>query len=397
MPVKCSHTGFSHGERTIPLGHEYQPLCGGGCSEPDSGGSGSGSRLCQPKSSPFSKTVLYDATRDAVTFEYHPGAQHENADGMSRQCGQCSRPNCPVSSSDSRVMNVDSTTVLLDQPFPSSEMGDSMDADLLPELSRETWVAATLLEELTADLTPVASDLDLIEASRQDATLITIREWVQSGAPLAWSECLGLSPELWCWWLQKGNLSVDMEGRLWRRRAPPGRERQQMISRFHDSLFAGHLGVSRTVYRLQDRVYWPGLRHNVRSYISSCTVCLARKSPCPRRAPMGHVDVGHRWDRVAMDLLDCFSRWTEAFPLPDKTALAVADAFFQHIVCRFDMPSVIHLDQGREFENEVMQELCLLCGAHKTRTTPYHPESDGLVERFNRTYDAGYVCGREPR
>ena len=49
------------------------------------------------------------------------------------------------------------------------------------------------------------------------------------------------------------------------------------------------------------------------------------------------------------------------------------------------MPSVIHSDQGREFENKVMQELCLLCGTHKIRTTPYHPESDGLVERFNRT------------
>ena len=77
-----------------------------------------------------------------------------------------------------------------------------------------------------------------------------------------------------------------------------------MIRQFHDSLFAGHLGVSQTVYRLEDRVYWPGLHQDVRSYIASCMVCLARKSPCPRRAPMGHVDVGHRWDRVAMDLLD---------------------------------------------------------------------------------------------
>ena len=71
---------------------------------------------------------------------------HANADGMSRQCGQCSRPDCPVSSSDSQVMDVDCTMVPLDQPFASSEMGDSMDADLLPELSGETWVAATLLE-----------------------------------------------------------------------------------------------------------------------------------------------------------------------------------------------------------------------------------------------------------
>ena len=49
------------------------------------------------------------------------------------------------------------------------------------------------------------------------------------------------------------------------------------------------------------------------------------------------------------------------------------------------MPSVIHSDQGREFENKVMHELCLLGGSHKTKTTPYHPESDGLVDCFNRT------------
>ena len=49
------------------------------------------------------------------------------------------------------------------------------------------------------------------------------------------------------------------------------------------------------------------------------------------------------------------------------------------------MPSVIHSDQGREFENKVMHELCLLGGSHKSKTTPCHPESDGLVERFNRT------------
>ena len=103
-------------------------------------------------------------------------------------------------------------------------------------------------------------------------------------------------------------------------------------------------------------MYWPGLRQDVRTYLASGTICLARKSPCPRRAPMGHVTVGRRWDRVEMDLsitsakgnryvlvmVDCFSRWTEACPLPDKTALSVADAFFQYVVCHFGMPGVIH-------------------------------------------------------
>ena len=69
-------------------------------------------------------------------------------------------------------------------------------------------------------------------------------------------------------------------------------------------------------------------------------------------------------NRYVLVMVDCFSRWTEACPLPNKTAVAVADAFFQLIICRFGMPSVIHSDQGREFENHLMQELCLLPGAY---------------------------------
>ena len=97
------------------------------------------------------------------------------------------------------LAELDTSSALLDQPFASSKMGDSMDADLLPELSGETWVAATLLEGLTADLLPAGSDLDLIVASRQDPTLSTVREWVQSGEIPTWSDCAGLSPEIRCW------------------------------------------------------------------------------------------------------------------------------------------------------------------------------------------------------
>ena len=174
-----------------------------------------------------------------------------------------------------------------------------------------------------------------------------------------------------------------------------------MIRRFHDSLFAGHLGVSRTVFRLQSRVYWPGLRQDVQTYLASCTFCClsgaqlsmstnGSHGTCCSGSPMGSGGDGSGGDggdvcHICKGQSVRFSRWTEACPLPDKTALSVTDAFFQHIVCRFGMPMVIHSDQGREFENKVKQELCLLCGSHKTRTTPYHPESDGFVERFDRT------------
>ena len=152
----------------------------------------------------------------------------------------------------------------MDQPFASSEMGDSMDSDLLPELSGETWVASALLEELTVDLPTAGSDIDLVAASREDNTLQMVQSWVESGNAPPWPACASLSPELRCWRLQVGNLTIDSVGRLWRRRAPPSeglqsvvpaRERHNLIRRFHDSLFAGHLGATRTIFRLLDRVY----------------------------------------------------------------------------------------------------------------------------------------------
>ena len=118
----------------------------------------------------------------SVMFEYRPGSQHANADGMSRQCGQCRRPDCPVSVTDLPAADADTQLLLVDQPFASSEMGDLMDSDLLPELSGETWVASALLEELTVDLPTAGSDIELVAASREDNALQTVWSWVESGS-----------------------------------------------------------------------------------------------------------------------------------------------------------------------------------------------------------------------
>ena len=169
---------------------------------------------------------------------------------------------------DLSVVETNSTSDMT-YPFAASAMGDSMDTDLLPELSGETWVDAVHLDEATSDLSPPDSDPDLIASSLTDKTVTIVRDWVWAGAPPALPDRAGLSLELRKWRLQFGNLSIDLAGRLWRHRAPPATalqlvvspgERWMCIQRYHDSVFAGHLGISRTVCWLLDRVYWPGLR-----------------------------------------------------------------------------------------------------------------------------------------
>lgn len=82
---------------------------------------------------------------------------------------------------------------------------------------------------------------------------------------------------------------------------------------------------------------------------------------------------------------DYFTKWKEAFPIRDHTALTVADKLVTNFICHYECPDQIHTDQGREFESHLFTQVCTLLGIEKTKTTPYHPQSDGLVERFNRT------------
>ena len=80
---------------------------------------------------------------------------------------------------------------------------------------------------------------------------------------------------------------------------------------------------------------------------------------------------------------DYFAKWVEAYPMSDMEATTVAKCLYDFICC-FGAPDILHTDQGQNFESALISKLCKLLGITKTRT-PYHPQSDGMIERFNRT------------
>ena len=94
---------------------------------------------------------------------------------------------------------------------------------------------------------------------------------------------------------------------------------------------------------------------------------------------MGPLPETPRGNRYILVVGDYFTKWTEAYPLPDMEALSIAKVLVNEFICRFGVPDSIHTDQGKNFEAKVIQEICHLLGVTKTRTTPYHPQSDGLV------------------
>lgn len=119
---------------------------------------------------------------------------------------------------------------------------------------------------------------------------------------------------------------------------------------------------------------------------------------------MRSYNVGAPFERIAMDVagpfpvtdqgnkyilvvMDYFSKWPEAYAIPNQEAETVARVVTDNWISRFGVPLELHSDQGRNFESRVFRKVCELLGIRKTRTTPLHPQSDGMVERFNGTME----------
>lgn len=183
----------------------------------------------------------------------------------------------------------------------------------------------------------------------------------------------------------------------------PLSQRRFILQQMHDSKTSGHLGVTKTLNKIRQAYYWPGLQSDVRSYVAGCDLCARRKAPLKtKRGPMQPLQVGYPMERIATDILgefpvtdkgnryilvvsDYFTKWTEAFPMPNMEAQTVARLIVEEVICRFGVPVLIHSDQGRQYESLLFREVCHHLQIRKTRTTPYHPQSDGMVERFNKT------------
>ncbi|KMQ86232.1 integrase core domain protein [Lasius niger] len=177
----------------------------------------------------------------------------------------------------------------------------------------------------------------------------------------------------------------------------------QVMEEAHDSASGGHFGVNKTLEKIRKRFYWATCKNDVEDWCRSCKVCVARRGPSGKgKSPLQVFDAVFPFERVQMDILgplpttttgnryllviiDCFTKWVEAFPLKNFKARTVADIFVKQFVSRHGVPLEVHTDQGKCFESKIFQEMTRLLGIKKTRTTALHPQSDGQVERHHQT------------
>uniref|UniRef100_A0AAQ5X1V7 Integrase catalytic domain-containing protein n=1 Tax=Amphiprion ocellaris TaxID=80972 RepID=A0AAQ5X1V7_AMPOC len=140
---------------------------------------------------------------------------------------------------------------------------------------------------------------------------------------------------------------------------------------------------------------------NIQEWCDQCYACQRRKSPVPHhRAPMRTSLAQRPFQRVAADILelpitskgnryvlaveDYFTKFVNLYAVADQKATTVAECLFSFVM-EHGVMEMLHTDMGRQFESEVVKQLCVMLGVRKTHTMPYNPKSDGMVERLNRT------------
>ena len=210
---------------------------------------------------------------------------------------------------------------------------------------------------------------------------------------------------LWNLWAQM----VLIDDALFIRGDRPGLSRlvvprvavKEVTQRVHQDI--GHGGQRKTEAAIRQRYWWPLIHQDVLECCRTCDVCQHAKTTNPTpRAPLmplavegpnhrvgvdiiGPMPITRRGNRYILVMIDYFTKWCEAIPITQQETKTVATAIVDEWICRYGVPVYIHSDQGSPFESHLMAEICKILKIEKTRTSPYHPEGNGLVERTNRS------------
>ncbi|BHF71089.1 hypothetical protein SprV_0401414300 [Sparganum proliferum] len=293
--------------------------------------------------------------------QFRPGHKHGNADALSRP------PDPP--------------------PTETETPTESVNAIIMSETTRHTWAdaqrtdpdTATIYHHLTNNLNkPREAEM---RGSSQNARIL-LHQWPH---------------------LTIDNDILFLRDPASKRLRPvvPGCLIEPVLAELHAEL--GHCGQKRTELAARARFWWPQLRASTYHFCQSCDTCASFKSPVPApRAPMQPMTTGFPGEGVGLDIIgplpisvrgyeyilvmvDYFTKWVEAVPLLRQDAVSVANAVNRSWICRWGAPLAFHTDCGSNFDSRLFQEVCRTLDVNKTRTTPYHPEGNGLVERTNRT------------
>jgi hypothetical protein len=178
----------------------------------------------------------------------------------------------------------------------------------------------------------------------------------------------------------------------------------ELLRQYHDGVCGAHLGESKTYERIADTFYWSSMYRDVRQYVQSCVKCAARKTsfhhsqtpllsiPRPTQPfeslgidVLGPLPTTRQKNKYIVVITDYFTRWPIALPMKNQRASTIATLLVEQVFCQHGFPATLLSDRGSNFLSELMKAVLHVFHVKKLNTTSYHPQTNGLTERFNHT------------
>ncbi|CAF4536730.1 unnamed protein product, partial [Rotaria socialis] len=186
----------------------------------------------------------------------------------------------------------------------------------------------------------------------------------------------------------------------------PASMEKSLIQACHDDPMTGaHFSFERTYNKIKYYYWWPRMKATIKQYIRSCLLCkqfnISRhknvghlRPITPPEGPFLLIGIDYcgplkrtpRENQYVLVITDYFTRHITAIALPNCTAETTAQTLFNEYFCKYGVPTVILSDQGSHFRNQLMENIKYLIGYNHIYSTQYHPQTNGMVERFNATF-----------
>ena len=257
----------------------------------------------------------------------------------------------------------------------------------LPNVKSPKLNAADVFTVAQLDSLPVTAE-QLGKATRTDPILSKVRRFTKSGWPHQVQECL--KP----YWYQRNEITVEGDCLLWGIRViVPKRLQEDVLNELHHD----HQGIARMKANARSYVWWPGLDKSLEQTARECRACKLTRS-MPAVAPLHPwVWPSCPWQRIHIDfagpfkgrmffvLVDAHSKWPEVVEMKSTTAEKTIEVM-RTLFGSYGIPEQVVSDNGPQFTSEEFAEFMRRNCIKHIRSTPYHPSTNGLAERFVQTF-----------
>ena len=266
-----------------------------------------------------------------------------------------------------------------------------------------------------SEILALPSDKDWLEEEKKDPELVPIRRWIEHSELPATNELAKTIVR------ESQHYVINQESQLLERvssrknvageeikisrRTVPQSLRKIVLALYHDSSWNGaHMGRDKTYERISRDFYFSDMYRYVAIYVKTCPLCQKVKDGKEiSTSSLGSIPTTERWDILSIDLwgplpfsrdgnkyvltvVDSFTKWARAIPIPDKKMTTIAKHLWRHVFSIFGMPNRIHHDQGSEFVNGILKALTEMLLIDDSRTTAYHPQGNPFAERIHQFF-----------